>query len=88
MVPTFNGLQVIGFAPKHVWRLEMKWDVVKHDVAKFFSFLSTVDRVKEFDTMFENLVEKALLLYQDKISLNFTYLHYWKFFGRCYHGRG
>ncbi len=35
MVPTFNGLQVTGFAPRHVWSLEMKWGVVKHDVAKF-----------------------------------------------------
>jgi len=78
MVTTFNGLQVIRFAPRHVWNLEMKWGVVKHDVAKFFNFFSIVDRVKEFDTMFENLVEKALLLYLNKINSNFTYLHCWQ----------
>ncbi len=50
---------------------------MKHDVANFFSFFSTVDRVKKFDTMFENLVEKALFLYRDKISSNFTYFHCW-----------
>jgi len=71
-------LQVIGFAPTHAWSLEMKWGVVKHDVAKFYSFFSIVDRVKKFDTMFENLVEKALLLYRDKIISNFTYLHCWQ----------
>ncbi len=68
-MPTFNGLQVTRFAPRDVRSLEMKWGVVKHDVAKFFNFFSTMDRVKEFDTMFENLVEKALLLYQESRQL-------------------
>jgi hypothetical protein len=40
MVTTFDGLQVIGFAPRHVWSLEMKWSVVKRDVAKFFSLIN------------------------------------------------
>jgi hypothetical protein len=71
-------LAITRFAPRHAWSLEMKWVVVKHGVAKILFYFSIVDRLKELDTMSENLVEKALVLYQDKINSNFTYLHCWQ----------
>ncbi len=85
---TFNGLQVIGFAPRHAWSLEMKWGVVKHDVAKFFSFFSIVDRVKEFDKMFENVVERHCFYTKTKLVQISHICIVGKFTKMCHHGRG
>jgi hypothetical protein len=62
-----------------VCSLESKWDIVKHDVARFVGIYKQVFDTKESGTTLDDVLRDALELYKvrDPKQHSFVYLHCW-----------
>jgi hypothetical protein len=62
----FNESCPIGCAPRFARSLEIKWGIIKHDVAKFIGNYIVVFMFCDSRIGFENTLDKALDLYKTK----------------------
>jgi hypothetical protein len=58
--------------------LEIKWGVIKHDVAKFCGNYQVMTILKKSDEFLKNTLQKALELFKAKHSKQglFIFIHY------------
>jgi hypothetical protein len=69
----------VGGGDRPARSLETKWEIIKHDVAKFVGLHNQVLSMKESRVSLEDLLERALQLYKLKHPKqhSFVFLHCW-----------
>ena len=66
MCKHYHENRPIGIREKSSRSLELKWGVVKHDVAKFCRVCKSVLSCRESGTSLDDILEQALELYKHR----------------------
>jgi hypothetical protein len=75
----FHDCRPEGSVERSARSLETKWDIIKHDVAKFVGIYGQVSALNQSGTSVADVLERSLELYKIKHpkQLSIVYLHCW-----------